>query len=63
MLYYTSIWVLYSLGQTFSKSWNWLHCSLQALATIASNFLVLPLSPLITIYILIILEQDLHLLH
>ena len=30
MLYYTLIWVLCSLGQTFSKSWNRLHCSLQA---------------------------------
>ena len=29
-LYLILIWVLYSLGQTFSKSWNWLHCSLQA---------------------------------
>ena len=25
MLYSTSIWVLYSLRQPFSKSWNWLH--------------------------------------
>ena len=29
-LYLILIWVLYSLGQTFSKSWNRLHCSLQA---------------------------------
>ena len=29
-LYSTSIWVLCSPGQQFSKSWNWLHCSLQA---------------------------------
>ena len=33
------------------------------LATIASDFLVLPLSPFIIIYIQIILAQDLHLLH
>ena len=31
MLYSTSIWVLYSLSQLFSKSWDWLHCSFQAL--------------------------------
>ena len=30
MLYSTSIWVLFSLGHQLSKSWNWLHCSLQA---------------------------------
>ena len=30
MLYSTSIWVLCSLSQQLSKSWNWLHCSLQA---------------------------------
>ena len=29
-LYSISIWVLCSLGQQFFKSWNWLHCSLQA---------------------------------
>ena len=29
-LYSISIWVLCSLGQPLSKSWNWLHCSLQA---------------------------------
>ena len=29
-LYSILIWVLCSLSQTFSKSWNWLHCSLQA---------------------------------
>ena len=51
-LYLTSIWVLCSLGQHLFKSWNWLHCSLQVLlATIASDFLVLPLSPFIIIYI------------
>ena len=29
-LYSISIWGLYSLSQQFFKSWNWLHCSLQA---------------------------------
>ena len=63
-LYLTLIWVLCSLSQHLFKSWNWLHCSLQVLlATIASDFLVLPLSPFIIIYIQIILVQDLHLLH
>ena len=31
MLYSTLIWVLCSLSQQLSKSWNWLHCSLQVL--------------------------------
>ena len=30
-LYSISIWVLFSLGHQLFKSWNWLHCSLQAL--------------------------------
>ena len=30
MLYSTLIWVLYFLSQQFFKSWNQLHCSLQA---------------------------------
>ena len=37
-LYSISIWVLCSLGQQFSKSWNWLHCSLQVL------WLILPVT-------------------
>ena len=37
-LYLISIWVLCSLGQPFSKSWNWLHCSLQVL------WLILPVT-------------------
>ena len=57
------IWVLFSLGQPLSKSWHQLHCSHQAfLATIASDFLVLPPSPFIAIYIRTIFTQHSHLL-
>ena len=63
MLYSISIWVLYSLSQPPSKSWNWLHCSPSStLATISSDFLVLLLSPLIIIHILFIITQDSYLI-
>ena len=64
MLYSISIWVLCSLGQQLFKALK--PALLQPSSTLAyipSDFLVLPLSPLITIYIHIIFTQDLHLLH
>ena len=59
IMYLISIWVLCSLSQHLSKSWNRLHCSLQVLlAYIASDFLDYLLSPLIAIHIRFIFIQD-----